>query len=100
MPNDIGNAAELALPEPMTNNATGSIASTPIILLSKDTSELWLYAEHVKEIPTNPKTSSRSDFATLGKIEPGNPPCSDTCESLLSITNLFPERIGDRGITH
>src|SRR6185436_16473922 len=82
----------------MADHSARRGATALIIGGREDAPELRLHAEHVEKVAAYPKSFGQTHFSALGEVEIVSSPRENTGERFLSIANLFPNRIGYRGI--
>src|SRR6185369_6499595 len=85
----------LALPETVTDDDARRATATPIIRRRKQAPQHRLNTQHVEKISAHPERPRTAYLAPLREIETTRAPGKDSRESLLPISDLLPDRIGD-----
>src|SRR5215208_2195916 len=82
----------------MADDCGRSGATSLVIGGCEEAREFGPHTEYVEKVSAYPKPFGPTHFSTLGQVEIASAPRENTGEPFLSISNLLPNRIGDRRV--
>src|SRR5262245_6225248 len=88
----------LALPEAVTDDHASRSAPPLIVRRREDAAQRGSKAQHVENVSAHPESLRGTYFAAGGEIEAVRAPGEDAGKGLLPISDLLPDRIGDRRV--
>src|ERR1043166_4225949 len=94
--NHVCCAAKFLLPEAVADHDSRRATAANVVAGIQNAANKRPDAQHIKELAAHPKRSSVANFPALGQIKVAGTPGEDSGESLLSISQLFPEWISKR----
>src|ERR1044072_3774183 len=95
-PDDARLPTILALPELVADDQSRLAAAPLVVCCREEAAPRGLHTQRMEKVAAHVKHPSRTNFTARSEIDAVRTPGKDSREGLLVLSNLLPNRIGDR----